>query len=35
MWYPAKGSMAKGSRRTFPMVPAAAAVISEPMVAAM
>ena len=34
MWYPQKGSMAIGSRRTWPTVPAAAAVISEPMVEA-
>src|ERR1700726_4544633 len=33
MLYPQKGSMAMGSRRTLPTVPAAAAVISEPMVA--
>src|ERR1700691_2458135 len=33
MWYPQKGSIAMGSRRTFPIVPAAAAVISDPIVA--
>jgi hypothetical protein len=30
-----KGSMANGSRRTTPCAPAAAAVVSLPMVAAM
>src|SRR6266478_1615088 len=33
MWYPQKGSMAMGSRRTLPMAPICAAVVSEPMVA--
>src|SRR5512140_2325984 len=33
MLYPQNGSIAIGSRRTLPIVPAAAAVISEPMVA--
>src|SRR5271165_4269775 len=33
MWYPQKGSIAIGSRRTLPTAPAAAAVVSEPTVA--
>ena len=33
MWYPQKGSIAMGSRRTLPSAPPAAAVVSEPMVA--
>src|SRR5829696_155230 len=32
MLYPQNGSMAKGSRRTTPTWPAAAAVVSEPMI---
>jgi len=32
MWYPQKGSMAKGSRRSFPTAPVAAAVVSEAIV---
>src|SRR5271168_1933253 len=35
MLYPQNGSIAIGSRRTWPTVPAAAAVISEPIVAPM
>src|SRR5215469_13883075 len=35
MWYPQKGSIAKGSRRTSPTLPVAAAVVSEPIVAAL
>src|SRR5579862_890326 len=35
MWYPQKGSIANGSRRTSPTLPAAAAVVSDPIVAAM
>src|SRR5579875_2465473 len=31
MLYPQKGSMAKGSRRSLPTAPAAAAVVSEAM----
>src|SRR5690348_9873740 len=34
MLYPQKGSIANGSRRTWPIFPNAAAVISEPIVAA-
>src|SRR5215469_8048602 len=33
MWYPQNGSMAIGSRRTLPVAPAAAAVVSDPIVA--
>src|SRR3974390_2490830 len=33
MWYPQNGSIAIGSRRTWPAPPTAAAVISEAMVA--
>src|SRR5689334_23330843 len=33
MLYPVKGNMAMGSRRTWPTAPAAAAVVSEPIVA--
>src|SRR5580693_6348870 len=35
MLYPQNGSMAIGSRRTTPTAPAAAAVVSEPIVAPM
>ena len=35
MLYPQNGSIANGSRRTTPCWPAAAAVVSEPIVAAM
>src|SRR5215472_11516913 len=35
MWYPQKGSIAKGSRRTSPTLPVAAAVVSDPIVAAL
>ena len=35
MLYPQNGSIAMGSRRTCPVVPAAAAVVSDPMVAPM
>src|SRR5215471_2599682 len=35
MWYPQKGSIANGSRRTSPTLPLAAAVVSEPIVAAL
>ena len=31
MWYPQKGSIAMGSRRTTPTAPVAAAVVSEAM----
>src|ERR1700733_2672112 len=33
MWEPQKGSIAMGSRRTWPTPPVAAAVVSDPMVA--
>ncbi len=33
MWYPQKGSIAIGSRRTLPSAPPAAAVVSDPIVA--
>src|SRR3954451_23030927 len=33
MWYPQKGSIANGSRRSWPTAPAAAAVVSEAIVA--
>src|SRR6478672_3892864 len=33
MWYPQNGSIAIGSRRTFPTCPTAAAVVSDPIVA--
>jgi hypothetical protein len=32
MWYPQKGSMAIGSKRSAPTAPAWAAVVSEPMI---
>src|SRR3979409_1121953 len=32
MWYPQNGNIAKGSRRRLPTAPAAAAVVSEPMI---
>src|SRR2546430_15215360 len=35
MWYPQKGSIANGSRRTSPTAPVAAAVVSEPIIAAL
>src|SRR5689334_11420611 len=35
MWYPQNGSIANGSRRSSPSPPKAAAVFSEPIVAAM
>ena len=35
MWYPQKGSIANGSRRSLPTAPAAAAVVSEAIVAPM
>src|SRR5687767_11172502 len=34
MWYPQNGNIANGSLRTSPTLPAAAAVVSEPIVAA-
>src|SRR5262249_58795543 len=34
IWYPQNGGMAKGSRRPSPPLPAAAAVVSEAIVAA-
>src|SRR5882757_5602324 len=33
MWYPQNGSIAIGSRRTLPIAPVVAAVVSEPIVA--
>ena len=33
MWYPQNGSIANGSRRSLPTAPAAAAVVSEAIVA--
>src|ERR1700730_7350300 len=35
MWYPQNGSIAIGSRRTLPIVPVVAAVVSDPIVAPM
>src|SRR6478752_2163148 len=32
MWYPQNGNIANGSRRRLPTAPAAAAVVSEPMI---
>src|SRR5438093_44620 len=32
MWYPQNGSIANGSKRSFPIAPAAAAVVSEDMI---
>src|SRR5919198_1823872 len=33
MWYPQNGSMANGSKRSLPIAPAAAAVVSDDMIA--